>query len=151
MGQAPQRGSFDAVAAESALAGRWLNDGGTAIMLVLHDDGRISGTIRFGSDGTTYRPYHLRGTVVLRPDGGRGIVGTMPGWPLASASAVWFGELDSSGETLSTKLLLADASIPAIDWETETGGAVFHRPAVRRRRACGEKGRNRALSYRNVI
>lgn len=151
MGQAPQRGSYDVVQDESALAGRWVNDGGTTIMLVSHDDGRVSGTVRFGSDGTTYKPYHLRGTVVVRPDGGRGIVATLTGWPRASACTVWFGELAASGEVLSTKLLLADASLPAIDWETETGGAAFRRPSLRRRRPYGAKRRNRGLSYRNVI
>lgn len=149
MGHAPQRESCNAV--EPALAGRWLNDGGTAIVLVSHDDGRVSGTIRFGSDGTVYKPYHLRATVVLRPDGGRGIVGTMPGWPLASTATVWFGELDAAGDTLSTKLLLSDASLPTIDWEAETGGPVFRRAVNRRRQRRGRGGTNRTLSYKNVI
>lgn len=120
---------------EQALGGRWVNDGGTAIVLVPHEDGRVSGTIRFGSDGFVYKPYHLRGSVVVRPDGGRGIVGTMPGWPLASTATVWFGQLDAGGDVLSTKLLLADASVPAIDWEAATGGAVFRRTVLRRRSA----------------
>ena len=135
MGQARQRESRDAFVIESALGGRWVNDGGTAIVLVSHGDGRVSGTIRFGSDGTVYRPFHLRGTVVVRPGGGGGIVGTMPGWPLASTATVWFGQLDPSGEVLSTKLLLADASIPSIDWDAATGGAVFRRAVLRRRSA----------------
>lgn len=132
MGQAWERESRASFVVEPALGGRWLNDGGTAIVLVSHDDGRVSGTIRFGSDGTVYKPYHLRGAVVVRPDGGRGIVGTMPGWPLASTATVWFGQLDGSGQILSTKLLLADASIPVIDWEAATGGAEFRRVALRR-------------------
>lgn len=135
MRQARQRDSRDAFVGEPALGGRWVNDGGTAIVLVSHDDGRVSGTIRFGSDGTTYKPYHLRGTVVVRPGGGRGIVGTMPGWPLASTATVWFGELDGSGDVLSTKLLLADCSMGPIDWEAATGGGMFRRTVLRRRSA----------------
>lgn len=114
------------------LSGRWLNEGGTVIALVPHEDGRVSGTIRFGCDGSAYKPYVLRATEVVRPDGGRGIVGTMPGWPSVSNLTVWFGELDARGDRLSTKLLLADAAHPALDWEAATGGAVFRRLAERR-------------------
>ena len=132
----PQWEIGDACALDRGLSGRWLNEGGTVIALVSHDDGRVSGTIRFGCDGSAYKPYQLRGTEVVRPDGGgRGIVGTMPGWPLASALTVWFGELEAAGGRLLTKLLLADADSPAVDWETATGGSVFQRMVARRRTA----------------
>lgn len=113
--------------AEPEISGRWVNDGGTVIGLVAHEDGRVSGRIRFGSDGNAYKPYGLRGAVVVRPDGGRGIVGTMPGWPVASGSAVWFGELDQSGATLRTKLLVAAGLVPVADFEAIMGGTVFRR------------------------
>lgn len=135
MGHAPKRESCEKVGVTSTLAGRWINAGGTVIALVSHPDGRVSGTIRFGSDGTVYRPYYLRATVVRRPGGERGIVGTMPGWPLSSVTSVWLGELDAMGDTLSTKLLLADGAVPSIDWERATGGAVFRRMMARRRSA----------------
>ena len=136
MGQAPKRESRIACAIEQGLSGRWLNDGGTVIALMSHDDGRVSGTIRFGCDGSTYKPYQLRGTEVVRPDGGgRGIVGTMPGWPLASTLTVWFGELDPTGTNLFTKLLVAEGCAPAIDWDAAAGGAMFRRLAARRRSA----------------
>lgn len=117
------------------LSGRWANDGGTVIDLVCHGDGRVSGSIRFGSDGTAYKPYPMRGRVVVRPDGGRGIVGTIPGWPLASAATVWFAELDVEGRELSTKLLLAEGPDAPVDWEAVSGGVVFRRAEDHRRTA----------------
>ncbi len=116
-------------------SGRWVNDGGTVIDLVTHPDGRVSGTIRFASDGIRYKPYQLRGTIIYRAEGRRGIVGTVPGWPVHSAATVWLGEFDSDGTTLSTKLLMADGPDPSVDWEVATGGTVFHRATYGRRSA----------------
>ncbi len=133
--QATDAESDRTAVADQDPTGRWVNDGGTVIDLVYHPDGRVSGTIRFASDGTTYKPYQLRGTVIYRAEGGRGVVGTVPGWPVQSAATVWLGELDSDGATLSTKLLMADGPDPSIDWEAATGGAVFHRATYGRRSA----------------
>ena len=107
--------------------GRWVNDGGTVIDLVCHEDGRLSGTIRFGSDGTAYKPHQLRGTCVERPGGRRGIVGTVAGWPQASSMTVLAGELGPDGATLSTSLFMAAGPGPALDWETASGGTEFRR------------------------
>jgi hypothetical protein len=112
--------------------GRWVNDGGTVIELVCHEDGRLSGTIRFGSDGTAYKPHQLRGTCVKRPGGRRGIVGTVAGWPQPSSVTVWCGELGSDGTTLTTSLFMAAGPGPTLDWETATGGTEFRRFAGRR-------------------
>lgn len=117
------------------LGSHWVNDRGTAIELVGHDDGRVTGTIRLASDGTAYKPYVLRGTVVVRPEGDSGVVATLLGWPLVSAATVWVGELDPTGTVLTTRLLVADGSVPAIDWEPAMGGSVFRRNSDRRRRA----------------
>lgn len=133
MVQAPDSES-DKVSAEDP-TGRWVNEGGTVIDLVSHPDGRVSGTIRFAADGTTYKPYQLRGMIVYRTEGGRGIVGTVPGWPVQTAATVWLGEFDAEGTTLSTKLLMADGPDPSVDWEAATGGTVFRRAAYRRRSA----------------
>ena len=117
------------------LSGRWVNDGGTVIDLRSHGDGRVSGTVRFADAGVTYQLFPLRGTCVERPDGQRGIVGTVPGWPQPSSMTVWCAELDTDGAVLSTKLLnTAESSTPPC-CEGTCGGNDFRRaPAPRRRR-----------------
>lgn len=112
------------------LSGRWVNGSGTVIDLRSHDDGRVSGTVKFGATGASYQLYPLKGTCVVRPDGQRGIVGTVPGWPQPSSITVWCGELDTDGAVLSTRLLSAgEPSHQALDGESE-----FHRSRVASRR-----------------
>jgi hypothetical protein len=112
---------------EDDLGGRWINDGGTVIDLRSHDDGRLSGTIRFAADGTTYKPFELRGTCIVGADGRAGIVGTVPGWPHPASVTVWCGDLDPSEGVMATKLLSAAGPAPSDDWETVTGGTDFRR------------------------
>jgi hypothetical protein len=131
-GPIPKSMDRDVSAAE--LSGRWVNDLGTVIDLRSHADGRVSGTVKFGATGASYQLYPLKGTCVLRPDGQRGIVGTVPGWPQPSSLTVWCGELDTDGSVLSTKLLSAagESSHQALD-----GGTDFHRTqAASRRRSA---------------
>lgn len=117
--------------------GRWVNDGGTVIDLRSHDDGRVSGTVKFGAVGLSYQLFPLRGTCVIRPGGQRGIVGTVPGWPKPSSLIVWCGELDTEGSVLSTKLLSAGVEQPHAEWDGVCGGSEFHRArAVPRRRSA---------------
>ena len=119
---------------DDELSGRWVNDGGTVIDLRAHPDGRVLGTVRFGGDGVTYQLFHLMGTSVERPDGNRGIVGTVAGWPQPSCVTVWCGELAVDGAVLSTKLLAAGAIAPPVDWDDATGGCDFRRAEADRRR-----------------
>jgi hypothetical protein len=132
VGQGPDSKSENGQTSDLRPTGRWINDGGTVIDLMCHDDGRLSGTIRFGSDGTAYKPHHLRGTYVERPDGHSGIVGTVAGWPQASSVTVWCGELGPDGTSLVTSLFMAAGPGPALDWDTATGGTVFRRFAGQR-------------------
>ena len=115
---------------EDDLGGRWINEGGTVIDLRSHDDGRLSGTIRFDADGTTYKPFELRGTSVVGADGRTGIVGTVPGWPHPASVTVWCGDLDSNEGVLATSLFSAAGPAPSDDWETVTGGTAFRRSAT---------------------
>jgi hypothetical protein len=116
---------------EPDLGGRWVNEGGTVIDLRSHDDGRLSGTIRFAADGTRYRTFELRGTRIKGSDGHAGIVGTVPGWPHPESVTVWCGDLDSAGGILATTLLSAgDPPLP-LDWDSVAGGAQFRRRARR--------------------
>lgn len=113
------------------LCGRWVNGSGTVIDLRSHGDGRVSGTVKFAATDASYQLYPLKGTCVVRPDGQRGIVGTVPGWPQPSSLTVWCGELDDDGSVLSTKLLSAagEMSHRTLDGETE-----FHRARTTPRR-----------------
>ena len=122
-------------AGASQIPGRWVNDGGTIIELSSHRDGRLSGTIRFGADGSAYKLYQLKGTSIVRPDGTCGIVGTLAGWPNPAVATVWFGELDPGRELLSTKLLSAAESFGG-DWDQSNGGTEFRRSPLRRRRSA---------------
>ena len=121
----------------SDLSGRWVNDEGTVIDLRSHDDGRVSGTVKFAAAGLSHRLFPLRGTSVVRPDGHRGIVGTVPGWPQPSSLMVWCGELDEEGSILSTRLLNAADTPSDREWDGACGGTDFYRAqtAVRRRSA----------------
>ncbi len=132
MGHSPDSTVGNGQTSTEGPSGRWVNEGGTVIDLVCHEDSRLSGTIRFGSDGTAYKPHQLRGTCVERPGGRRGIVGTVGGWPQPSSVTVWCGELSPDGTTLSTSLFMAAGPGPALDWDTATGGTVFRRFAGRR-------------------
>ena len=119
-------------APEPGLSGRWVNDIGTVIDLRSHSDGRVSGTVKFAAAaGTSYQLFPLKGTCVVRPDGHRGIVGTVPGWPQPSSVTVWCGELDSDGSVLSTKLLSAAGAPPHVGLDGETD---FHRTGAASRR-----------------
>ena len=121
------------------LSGRWVNDGGTVIDLRSHADGRVSGTVKFApAAGISYQLYPLKGTCVVRPDGNRGIVGTVPGWPQPSSLMVWCGELDLEGSILSTKLLNAAGAGPDQGWDGVCGGgADFYRAqSIARRRSA---------------
>jgi hypothetical protein len=93
-----------------------------------HADGRVSGTVRFGTDGHTYKPYDMHGAFIPRPDGNQGIVGTVSGWPYPSSITVWLGEVDPGGDTLSTKLLSTAGAPPPQAWSSESG-TVFRRVA----------------------
>jgi hypothetical protein len=121
---------------EEDVGGRWVNDGGTVIDLRSHDDGRLSGTIRFAADGSSYKPFELRGTCVAGEDGHKRLVGTVPGWPHPSSMTVWCGDLDEAGALLDTTLLSAGGPPLEVDWETATGGTAFRRPARKTRRGA---------------
>lgn len=112
---------------DGCLVGRWINDGGTVIDLHDHDDGRMTGSVRFASDGASFRPHDIRGTKVDRPDGRIGIMGTVLDWPEKATVNVWFGELDPGTGILTTRLLFASGAAPAVEWETAAGGAAFRR------------------------
>lgn len=122
----PKVNSSDARVVGRAVGGRWVNAGGTAIDLACHPDGRVSGIIRFASDGAAYKPYQLRGTVVVGPRGERGVVATLVGWPRPAAETVWFGALDDAAAALDTKLMFAGAP-GGTDWASAAGGSVFRR------------------------
>lgn len=131
MGQAAHAAVVPSESGDGELDGRWINDGGTVIDLRSHRDGRLSGTIRFASDGNTYRPFELRGTCMTRPDGHRGLVGTVSGWPHAGAITVWCGDLDPVDDVLATRLLMTGGISPITDWEASTGGPAFYRGSAR--------------------
>lgn len=109
------------------LAGHWINDAGTVIELLAHDDGRVSGSIRFGADGHYYRPHAFRGTSVTRPGSREGVVGTILDWPIAEATVVWCGEVDDRGQMLSTYLLTASGPGGPGEWTAAAGGGAFRR------------------------
>ena len=110
-----------------SLDGRWVNPDGSVLELEVHQDGRVTGSFILGSDRPSYRPYRVTGTYLARPEGGRGVVGSVLGWPKASAVTVWTGEFDSERSELRTSWLLAvgphviDQPVPSV------GGVVFRR------------------------
>lgn len=114
----------DPVAVDCKPTGRWVNERGTVIDLMRHPDGRVTGTVRFAADGTSYRPYEMRGTCVVRPGGRSGVVGTLLEWPSPKSVTVWCGEIDEEG--IMTTFLLA-ASGPSFEWAAAAGGVSFRR------------------------
>lgn len=115
------------VAAEHALDGRWVNPDGSVLELEVHNDGRVTGTFTLGSDWPSYRPHRVTGTYSSRPEGGRGVVGSVVGWPNASSVTVWTAEYDAGTGELRTTWLLAAGPHDVGQPPPTVGGAVFHR------------------------
>lgn len=120
----------------TGIGGRWVNDAGSVLELELHDDGRVTGTLRLAGDGAAYRPHPLAGRYQQRPDGTQGVVGSAPGWPTGSTVTVWCGEIDPSEGTMATHWLAPIGPGTEPDWDRPLGGLVFrrHLPQARRNR-----------------
>ncbi|HET9077301.1 MAG TPA: avidin/streptavidin family protein [Acidimicrobiales bacterium] len=116
-------------APDHILDGQWRNERGSVLELRVHDDGRITGTFRLGSDGSCYRPYRVTGTYTLRPEGGRGVVGSLIDWPRANSVTVWTGELDPAGDQLRTRWLMTTGPLVAAEEALLVGGHDFRRSA----------------------
>lgn len=119
----------------AGIGGRWVNAAGSVLELELHDDGRVTGTLRLAGDGAAYRPHALAGRLQLRPDGTQGVVGSAPGWPTASTVTVWCGELDAAEGTLDTHWLAPIGPESDPGWAGPLGGPVFHRHSRQSRQA----------------
>ena len=115
------------VPADPVFDGRWANPDGSVLELAVHQDGRVTGSFIWGSDRPSYRPHSVTGTYLSRPEGGRGIVGSVVGWPKASAVTVWTGEYDSGTGELRTAWLLAAGPHDIDQPAPSVGGAVFRR------------------------
>lgn len=115
------------VAADHVLGGRWINPDGSVLELEVHDDGRVTGTFILGRDRPSYRPHRVTGTYLIRPEGGRGVVGSVAGWPKAASMTVWTGEYDAERDELRTSWLLAAGPRDADEAVPSIGGAVFRR------------------------
>lgn len=120
------------VPADTALDGRWVNPDGSVLELEVHPDGRVTGSFILGSDRPSYRPHRVTGTYLARPEGARGAVGSILGWPKASAVTVWTGEYDPASGELRTSWLLA-AGPHDIDQPVPSVGGVVFRRSMRRR------------------
>lgn len=94
-------------APERELDGRWTNGQGSLLDLEVHATGWVTGTFRAASDGSSYRPYRVTGTYTERPEGGRGVVGSVLAWPWADSVTVWTGEYDPRRDELRTSWLMA--------------------------------------------
>ncbi len=120
---------------EHELDGRWINEQGSVLELEVRGDGWITGTFRAASDGTSYRPYRVNGTYTVRHDGGRGVVGSVAGWPRTNSITVWTGVYDPSTDQLRTSwLMMASAgggpgSGAAGEPGPSVGGETFRRAA----------------------
>lgn len=91
---------------EHELDDRWINEQGSILELEVRGDGWITGSFRAGSDGTSYRPYRVSGTYTVRQEGGRGVVGSVVGWPGPNSITVWTGEYDPESDELRTSWLM---------------------------------------------
>lgn len=114
-----------------ALAGRWVSEDGMVAEFLCHDDGRLSGHVRWNRDAPLYRPYEIVGTWLARPDGTLGMVGSVIGWPTKSTMTVWHGELEPGEGVLRTKWLSAGGEARSTSADPDNvdsnGGATFRR------------------------
>lgn len=116
-------------APDRVLDGRWTDRGGSVLELEVHDDGRITGIFRSSRDGNSYRPYRVTGTYTLRPEGGRGVVGSVSGWPRPNAVTVWTGEYVAGSDELRTSWLMTTEP-GMVDLREPAGGdQIFRRTA----------------------
>lgn len=125
------RTKLAAAAPDHILDGHWRNERGSVLELEVHDDGRITGSFRLGSDGSAYRPYRVTGTYTLRPEGARGVVGSLIGWPRSNTVTVWTGEYDPASDLLRTSWLMTTGPGRSPDEVASIGGQIFRR-ATRR-------------------
>lgn len=114
------------VAVDRGVDGRWVNPDGSVLEIEVHEDGRVTGTFTLGSDRPSYRPYRVTGTYLVRAEGGRGMVGSVVGWPRAASVTVWTGEYDPDTDELRTSWL--STALPREAGERAPSvGAVFRR------------------------
>jgi hypothetical protein len=123
----PASSSCVVTEADQRLDGRWVNDVGSVLTLTVHDDGRVSGSLRLGRDGSSYRPHRIAASYLRRPDGSRGIVGSVVGWPSNAVITVWCGEFDTELEVLETSWLTTTQPGPVTSCAASVGGEVFRR------------------------
>lgn len=117
-------------APDRELDGRWTNGQGSLLDLEVHTDGWVTGTFRAASDGSSYRPYRVTGAYTERPEGGRGVVGSVLGWPRADSVTVWTGEYDPRRDELRTSWLMTTAADRADQDGLPVGGEVFRKAAA---------------------
>jgi hypothetical protein len=111
----------------STIEGRWVNDSGSVLTLTVHADGRLTGSLRLATDGSSYRPHRIVGSYTRRPDGSQGIVGSVVGWPTNTSITVWCAEHDSGADSLETSWLSSAPTRKAAPCAASIGGAVFRR------------------------
>ena len=116
-------------APERELDGRWSNGEGSTLDLEVHDDGWVTGTFRSASDGSSYRPYRVNGTYTERQEGGRGVVGSVVGWPRATSITVWTGEYDPVTDQLRTSWLTTAGDGEGDQRAPTVGREIFRRSA----------------------
>ena len=119
-------------AATGSLAGKWINDSGSILDLRVDPDGRVTGTFRLASDGTSYLPYGVVGTCAERVSTQRGVVGSVKGWPSRGAVTVFCAEYDAVADVLVTTWLMSSPADRPVDRQDGIGHEVVFRRAGRR-------------------
>jgi Avidin family len=112
--------------ARSPVAGLWLNELGSRLMLDEPVDNALSGTYA-SSVGVTRDPQPLTG-YCLRQRDGSAVIGFVVHWPAADSLATWTGRFKPGDDRILAEWILEAGATPSTAWQaTRLGHDEFHR------------------------
>jgi hypothetical protein len=112
------------------LGGRWRNQFGSILELVVDCDGGLTGWFVSATGATAGATYPIRGCCDVSKSGPRTVVGFVVDWGVHHASTAWSGSYDAEKDTIRASWLMTTSTDEKEDWRsTLIGHDVFHRPA----------------------
>ena len=112
---------------EQRLSGRWFNQLGSCLDVIVDGDGRLTGTF-LSLVGGEDAEHAVAGFFAPDSDGPDGTVGFAVSWHSAHSVTVWSGHYRHSDDAIFTTWLLSEASSSRVEWRsTSVGHDEFRR------------------------
>lgn len=103
------------------IEGTWYNELGSRLVLVVDEDGRLSGTFSSGVGNGDEEPP-VTGFVDRRPHDGTTVLGFVVGWPATHSVTVWSGQCDLDRQVIETTWLLSGEVGTTEEWHSTLVG-----------------------------